>query len=152
MTENLADELENNAIHFSLVKRSCENKGIIVSIADLSAPTGRLISEQARPPNMPSALTLPTVPSARPGKRPEAAVVPSAEFELLLACCAHTGCHERVREVLEGPLDWDRLIQLARNHGVVPHLYRSLSSSGTAPPEALQLLQQVDESNARKAL
>ena len=38
MTENFANRLENDAIHFSLGRVSREDNGIIVAIVELSAP------------------------------------------------------------------------------------------------------------------
>jgi hypothetical protein len=80
------------------------------------------------------------------------AFVSSAEFELLLACCAHASSNERIREILEGPLDWKRLLQLAGHHAVIPQLYQALLASNVVPQETLPLLQQRYEANVRQTL
>ena len=69
----------------------------------------------------------------------------------MLACCAHASGDERIREILEGPLDWKRLLQLAGHHAVIPQLYQRLSASNVIP-QALPLLQQHYEANARQTL
>jgi hypothetical protein len=59
---------------------------------------------------------------------------PPPEVELLLAC-ARTHLEEsaaaRLNRLLAGPLDWERMLRLARGHGVLPLLARHL---GAAPP------------------
>ena len=77
------------------------------------------------------------------------------EFDLLLACCA--SCVEehpdRVPEALSPRLDWERVLQLADQHGVVPHVYLRLSAAqGLLPAQMLNRLRQRYEANARQAL
>jgi Uncharacterised nucleotidyltransferase len=95
---------------------------------------------------------MPTVPPAKPERRQVRAFVSSTEFDLLLACCVHASGDEPIREILEGPLDWKRLLQLAGHHAVIPQLYHCLSASNVIPQEALPLLQQHYEANARQTL
>jgi hypothetical protein len=95
---------------------------------------------------------MPTVPPAKPERPQVRAFVSSAEFELLLACCAHASSNERIREILEGPLDWKRLLQLAGHHAVIPQLYQALLASNVVPQETLPLLQQRYEANVRQTL
>lgn len=79
----------------------------------------------------------------------------SPEFDLLLACCAEVPNGEsaqRIRDLLNHPLDWQRLTQLAEHHGVMPHLYRHLSVAGNVRPESLEAIRQGYEANARKTL
>lgn len=79
----------------------------------------------------------------------------SPEFDLLLACCAELSNSERtqrMRDLLDHPLDWKRLIQLAEHHGMMPHLYRHLSVSSNVPPDSLEAIRQDYEASARKAL
>jgi Uncharacterised nucleotidyltransferase len=101
---------------------------------------------------MPSAPSMPTVPPAKPERPQVRAFVSSTQFDLLLACCAHVSRDERIREILEGPLDWRRLLELAGHHGVIPHLYHCLAASNVVPQETLHLLQQRYEANARQTL
>lgn len=60
-----------------------------------------------------------------------------AEVELLL-CCAHThvddGNADRIKFLVQQDLDWDFLLQLASNHGVLPLLYTNLKATC---PEAI---------------
>jgi hypothetical protein len=101
---------------------------------------------------MPSAPPTSTLPSATPKQRQARAYVSSPEFELLLAGCAHASSDDRVREIVEGPLDWEGLARLAQHHGVVPQVYRRLSVFKAVPPAVLQMLQQHYESNLRQTL
>lgn len=104
---------------------------------------------------MATAPLTPTVSSAIREKQPAPAFASSPEFKLLVACCGQSSKGERaerVREILQKPVDWERLVQLAAHHRVVPHLYRTLSVSAGAPASALQMLQQGYEANARQTL
>ena len=97
----------------------------------------------------------PIVPSAMSELRPAPAFVSSPEFQLLSVCCGQFSKGERaerVRGILLRPLDWERLVQLATDHGVVPHVYRALSGSVVAPANGLFLVQQRYEANARQTL
>lgn len=68
-----------------------------------------------------------------------------AEIELLL-CCAHThvddGNVDRITFLAQQELDWNFLIQLASNHGVLPLLYTNLKAicPEAIPTAALDLL------------
>jgi hypothetical protein len=87
--------------------------------------------------------------------RPGQAFASSPEFDLLLACCAQLSNGEptqRIRDLLNHPLDWQRLIQLAEHHGVVPHLYGHLSAANDVQPESLEAIRQSHQLNARKTL
>jgi hypothetical protein len=95
---------------------------------------------------------MPTVPPAKPERRQVRAFVSGTEFELLVACCAHASRDERIREILEGPLDWKRLLQLAGHHGVIPQLYHRLSSSNVVPQGTFPFLQQRYEANLHQTL
>ncbi len=101
---------------------------------------------------MPSAPPTPTVPSAKTEQRQARALVSSTEFELLLACCAHASSDERIREIVETPLDWKRLLQLAGHHGVIPQLYRLMSASDVMSEEGLHVLRPRYEANVRQTL
>lgn len=104
---------------------------------------------------MPSAaLPQPVASPAR--ERTAAALTTSSEFDLLLACCAEYSNRQRaqpVREILARQLDWERLIQLAEHHGVVPHVFWRLSAAADMmPSSALEGLRQRHEANARQTL
>ena len=104
---------------------------------------------------MATAPLTPTVPSAIRKQQPTPAFASSPEFHLLLACCRQSSKGERaerVREILHQPLDWERVVQLATRHRVLPYLYRALPASTGAPASALQMLQQGYEANARQTL
>jgi hypothetical protein len=84
------------------------------------------------------------------------AVTFGPEFDLLLACCADLSDRvrsERTDEILRLQVNWSRLIDLAEHHGVIPQLYRRLSTAGGAvPPASLEAIRQHYETNARQAL
>ena len=107
------------------------------------------------PSSMATAPLTPTVVAAISKQQPAPAFASSPEFQLLLACCGQSSKGERaerVREILHQPLDWERLVQLATHHRVLPHLYRALPVSTGAPASALQMVQQGYEANARQTL
>jgi hypothetical protein len=57
------------------------------------------------------------------------------------------------RSLLQRPLNWEALVQLAERHGVVPILYHSLPSLGSeVPPATLAQLKQGYETNLRRTL
>jgi len=58
-----------------------------------------------------------------------------------------------LRSLLQRPLNWEALVQLAEQQGVVPILYRSLTSLGSeVPPATLAQLKQGYETNLRRTL
>lgn len=89
-------------------------------------------------------------------ERESAGVMFNPEFDLLLACCAgglDKQQSSRIRDVLSAPLDWERLIQIAEHHGVIPQVFLRLSAEQSAvPAEAFQTLRQHYEAGARQAL
>ena len=64
----------------------------------------------------------------------------ASEVRLAIAC-ARVSLEERdraeVRSCLEGPIEWDRLMRLARWHGLRPLLHRHLSGCEAVPRAAL---------------
>ncbi len=102
----------------------------------------------------PAALPQPVSPAilARPG----ASFSGSPEFDLLLACCAEYSNRqraERTGEILGREFDWERLIQLAEHHGVIPQVYRYLSAAAEVVPSgAFEAIRQRYEANARQTL
>jgi hypothetical protein len=78
------------------------------------------------------------------------------EFDLLIACCAHSS-HKRhanrIPQILARPIDWDRMLGLVDYHRVVPQVYRELSAfSHLVPAEQLDALRLRYQDNARKTL
>ncbi len=100
--------------------------------------------------------TLPQSVSPAALEPPGAAFTSSPEFDLLLACCAECSNRqraERIREILACQLDWERLIQLAEHHGVVPQVFRRLSAAtDVAPSSPLETIRQHYVANARQTL
>lgn len=79
------------------------------------------------------------------------------EYELLLCCARGTldAVHsERIAELLTEELDWPWLIRAAREHGLMPLLYRHLSSGypDALPPSTLETLTDQFRQNAAKNL
>jgi Uncharacterised nucleotidyltransferase len=80
----------------------------------------------------------------------------SSEFDLLVACCAHSSSYahaDHIREVLSRPLDWGRVLDLVDHHRVVPQVYGALSAlSDLIPARPIDALRARYENNARKTL
>jgi len=73
------------------------------------------------------------------------------EFNFLLACCANGSRSEQSERIRRNrPLNWERVIELAEHHGVIPQIYRSLSDLGDVA--CSDSLWQSHESNGRKTL
>lgn len=54
------------------------------------------------------------------------------EFQLLLTCAREpwtTRDEARLRSLLQNPLDWDFIERQSRNHGILPLVYRAMSTS-----------------------
>jgi hypothetical protein len=105
---------------------------------------------------MPLAASRQPIPRAIPEVQRKASSIFNPEFDLLLACCTHRSeieDAERTRETLTRPLDWKRVINLAKHHGVVPQIHRSLSDfRDIAPPDSIEVLRQSQQANARHTL
>jgi hypothetical protein len=74
---------------------------------------------------------------------------------LILAVCGDDPeSSARVQHILHSSgLDWDRLLQLAQHHGVVPRLYRRLSTAmGATHSAGLAALRQQDKLNTHRTL
>jgi hypothetical protein len=77
------------------------------------------------------------------------------EWELLRRCARTTrdaACSEQVRDLVQGGIDWNRLVALAGKHRVTPLLYWGLSTvcPGAVPPETLALLHRKFTANAAR--
>ena len=95
--------------------------------------------------------------SRRPAPTSAYAVIFSRELDLILACCGDDREGEnsaRLQHILQSAdLDWERLLQLAQLHGVVPLIYRRLLTVMRATQCAgLEALRQQDKFNAHRAL
>jgi hypothetical protein len=105
---------------------------------------------------MPLAASRQPIARAIPEVQRKTSSIFNPEFDLLLVCCTHRSeieGAERIRETLARPLDWKRVINLAKHHGVVPQIYRSLSDfRDIAPPDSIEALRQSQEANARHTL
>jgi hypothetical protein len=75
---------------------------------------------------------------------------------LILACCGNDSdgsLSARIPQILQHGVDWERLSQLANQHGVVPLVFRRLSAEmdpGRSP--GLEALRQQDRANAHRTL
>lgn len=95
-------------------------------------------------------------PSPLPASDPPYTSTFSPELDLILACCAdqsREGAGARIQQILRHGVDWERLVELAHHHGLVPLLYRRLSNMMDATPSpGLEALRGKDQSNAHRAL
>jgi hypothetical protein len=86
----------------------------------------------------------------------EKASANGSEFDLLTSCCADSRDErhaDRICEILSGPLDWKRVLDLVDHHRVVPQVYGALSAlSCLVPAQPLDALRSRYQDNARKAL
>ncbi len=83
----------------------------------------------------------------------ERGIIP--EFELLLDCCAEMLDNEwtpRIRSIVSGRFDWDKLLRLADCHRLVPRVYAKPSVLEVAPAAFLETLRSRYQANARQAL
>ena len=83
------------------------------------------------------------------------AVLPDAEFELLLCCCTQLSPNReaRIRALLQQRLSWEKLFQSAQHHGLVPRLYQTLlANPALVPKQALADIHRLYESNAQLTL
>jgi len=95
-------------------------------------------------------------PSRLPDPTSSYTSVFSPELDLILACCRDDSsgfCSARIQQILQHHLDWERLLQLAQHHGLVPLLYRRLSTAVEISQSAsLESLRQQDRLNAHQTL
>jgi hypothetical protein len=77
------------------------------------------------------------------------------ELDLILACCGEDQgqLSARIQQLLGHGINWERLSQLAEHHGLVPLVYRRLSTAvDVRQPTAIELLRQRDKINAHRTL
>ena len=80
----------------------------------------------------------------------------SPELDLILACSGDDSdgsLSARIQEILRHGVDWERLVQLAHHHGLVPLVFRRLSAEmDTTRSSGLEALRQQDIANAHRTL
>jgi Uncharacterised nucleotidyltransferase len=92
-------------------------------------------------------------PSRLPASIAPYARIFSPELDLILACCGDDSLSVRIQQVLQHGVDWERLVQLAQHHGLVPLVFRRLSTEMDASRSpGLEELRQLDKSNAHRTL
>ena len=75
------------------------------------------------------------------------------EFDLLLALCADHAEEERIRAISRDPFDWQRFVEIAEYHGLIPRIGESIPVlSGILPVDTARSIQQLYEANTRRAL
>ncbi len=84
------------------------------------------------------------------------AIIFSPELDLILACCGDDsdGRHSaNIPQILRYGVNWERLLQLAHHHGLVPLVFRRLSAEMDASRwHGLEALRQQDKANAHRTL
>src|SRR5437764_7753468 len=72
----------------------------------------------------------------------------TSEFQLLVACTSPSKTR-----VVNGPVNWERALQLAQHHGVVPQLSDAVEKSAVdVPPAMLESIRNENRNNTRQAL
>src|SRR5271167_1929546 len=88
--------------------------------------------------------------------RPAATAPGAPEWDLVLAASrvdARESDLDRVRELIERPVEWEAVLRLADHHGTSSLLYQNLSRLGDAVPAAVRAaLRQSYETNVHKSL
>jgi hypothetical protein len=77
------------------------------------------------------------------------------EFDLLIACCSEISNGDRaqrIRSIVSGGLDWDKMLQLVGHHRMVSRVYEQLSDCDNVPPRFLESMRKRYQTNARQAL
>ena len=78
-----------------------------------------------------------------------------AEWRLLLAACTpeRSTANAEIESLLPLPLRWDRVFELAENHGVQPLLHQSLEDfRGSLTPQTVEILAAKQRTNLHKAM
>jgi hypothetical protein len=109
------------------------------------------------PKRLPTTITLPQpAPSRLPTSLTPYAGIFGPELDLILACCGDDSdgrLSARVPQILRHGMDWERLVQLADHHGLVPLVFRRLSAEMDASRSpGLEVLRQHDNANAHRTL
>jgi hypothetical protein len=80
---------------------------------------------------------------------------PASEWNFLLAASSphlSQSLLDRIRILLEQPLDWEPVLRLADRHGTASLLYQNLHPLNVVPPAALTSLRRSYEHNIHKSL
>jgi hypothetical protein len=106
---------------------------------------------------LPTTIALPqSAPSRLPVSISPYTVVFNPELDLILACCGNNfdgQLSARIQQILSHGVDWERLLQMAQHHGLVPVLFRRLSAEIEAGRSTgLESLREQDKANAHRAL
>jgi hypothetical protein len=106
---------------------------------------------------LPTTITLPQpAPSRLPSSTSSYARIFNPELDLILACCGDDSdgrLSARIQKILRHGVDWERLVQLAHHHGLVPLVFRRLSAEMDASRSpGLEALRQQDTANAHRTL
>jgi Uncharacterised nucleotidyltransferase len=95
-------------------------------------------------------------PVATASQRSARAHVKPPEFALLLTCCAIASRRwsgGELSRLLEGGVDWARVLELGEHHGVLPQVYQALrETAASVPPEILDELASRYDQNVRRNL
>jgi Uncharacterised nucleotidyltransferase len=95
------------------------------------------------------------LPQRAPATNP-ASARGSPELQLVLSCSRFQTaeeCGSRIQESLKKGLQWDKVLTLATNHGLIPQLYQSVwPYSSALPGDFLAALHSSFERNARQTL
>jgi hypothetical protein len=151
MAKNLADGFEYDSRHGAAYEPETELRESLYYSVRAVEPGYRLAP--------PSRFCMSALASSQPdfeNQRAAATTSFSAEFALLLACCAvgDSGSQDAERRaLLERALDWAQVIRLAEHHGVAPLVYQALRVyAGSVPPAVLDELRNRYEHNVRRNL
>jgi Uncharacterised nucleotidyltransferase len=106
---------------------------------------------------LPTTIALPqSAPSRLPVSISPYTVVFNPELDLILACCGNDSDGQlstRIQQILSHGVDWERLVQMAQHHGLVPVVFRRLSAEMDAGRSAgLESLREQDKANAHRSL
>jgi hypothetical protein len=74
------------------------------------------------------------------------------EFELLLACCGKKVGESDLSATLQSPLNWERVLQLANHHRVLPALFAFLQGRRDVPAGIQSVLRRQFQTYARQVL
>jgi predicted nucleotidyltransferase len=95
-------------------------------------------------------------PSRLPGSLTPYTRIFTPELDLILACSGDDSdgtLSARIQQILHGGVDWDRLVRLAHQHGLVPLVFRRLSvEMDPARSPGLESLRQHEKANAHRTL
>lgn len=74
------------------------------------------------------------------------------EFDLLCACCTETHDDGQLLRALQQKIRWKLLAAMAGHHGVLPVVFRRISTCGDISPDAMDSFKRLEQLNSRRAL